>query len=290
MKSGNHFINNLRRYVLIILFVIASIVWYGILFETAHNKNLTLAFLDIGQGDSIFIEAPNGNQILIDGGSGAQILRKLGEVMPIYDREIDVVVATHPDKDHIGGLVDVINRFDVKYFIEPGIIGDTKIFKALEDSVEAHHIKKIIAQRDMKIDLGGGAVLTVLYPDRDVTHIKNTNDGSIVARLTYGDTSAILTGDAPQFVEVRIVSLDGRNLKSNILKLGHHGSRTSTSALFLGAIQPDYAIISAGLNNSYGHPHKEVMDLINKFKILPIGTYEKGTIVFKSDGEIIERQ
>ncbi len=263
-------------------------VWYAVFIETSRTT-LMVAFLDVGQGDSIFIEAPNGNQILIDGGPGAAVLRELHQVMPYYDRSIDVVIATHPDKDHIGGLVDVINRFAVSYFIEPGVLGTTEIFSALENSVDGHHIKKLTARRGMKIDLGDGVVLNILFPDRDVSRVKNTNDGSIVAILSYGTTNVMLTGDAPQSVEIRLVALDGKNLKSNILKLGHHGSRTSSNASFLGNVSPDYAIISAKLNNSYGHPHQEVLALLQKFKIPSIATYESGTIVFKSDGEAFMR-
>src|SRR3989344_2109293 len=283
-----HIKENGRKYILGILFLTACFVWYSMLLEALRTK-LTVAFLDIGQGDSIFIEAPNGNQILIDGGSGASVLRKLSNVMPYYDRSIDVVIATHPDKDHVGGLVDVLNRFSVSYFVEPGVLGTTDVFKSLEKSVESHNVKKVIARRGGNIDLGDGVVLNILFPDHDVSRVKDTNDGSIVARLSYRATSAMLTGDAPQSVEARLVALFGKKLESNILKLGHHGSRTSSSAAFLGYVNPAYAIISAGLNNSYGHPHKEVTYLLEKFKIPTLKTYEDGTIIFKSDGDNIEK-
>ncbi|MEK7558355.1 MAG: MBL fold metallo-hydrolase, partial [Patescibacteria group bacterium] len=196
MNLKEHITKNIKRYVLGILFLTAGFVWYVVFIETTRDK-LTIAFLNIGQGDSIFIEAPNGNQILIDGGPGASVLRELGKIMPFYDRSINVVLATHPDKDHIGGLVDVLDRFAVFYFVEPGVLGTTGIFSALENSVADHNIKKIIARRGGSIDLGNGAVLDILFPDHDVSRVKNTNDGSIVARLSYGETSVMLTGDAP---------------------------------------------------------------------------------------------
>jgi competence protein ComEC len=277
---------NLPLYILVVLFVV-NIFIYSLIFDQGREKLLTVAFLDVGQGDSIFIEAPNGNQMLIDGGANAQVLRELRKVMPFYDRSIDIVIATHPDQDHIGGLVEVVGRYDVKYFLDPGVESETAVYAGLMDNIEENQIERIIARRDTIIDLGDGVTLKVLFPDRDVSGVE-TNDASIITRLVYGESEVMMTGDAPKKIEEYVVSLDGEDLESDVLKVGHHGSKTSTSELFLGFVDPQYAIISAGENNRYGHPHQEVLDILETFDV-PILNTSGGTIVFQSDGTDIWR-
>jgi competence protein ComEC len=275
----------MRRYARIIflaaLLGINALIW---LWPNAHRGFLTVAFLDIGQGDSIYIEAPDGNQILIDGGPDTSVLRRLGEVMPIGDRSIDVVIGTHPDADHIGGLVDVLSRFSVDYVFEPGIPNDTATwssFLAAANEKSDHHI---IARRGMTIDLGSGVVFSILYPDKQITG-DDTNLASIVGKLTFGKTSFMLTGDAPQSVEVHLITLDGNDLKSTVLKPGHHGSKTSSAPQFLDAVDPLYAVISAGKDNKYGHPHQQTIDALNARHITILSTITSGTIIFHSDGD-----
>ncbi|MDP3958430.1 MAG: ComEC/Rec2 family competence protein [bacterium] len=276
---------NARIYVLVLLAVALFFVARELL--GASERLLTVAFLDVGQGDAIFIEAPNGNQLLIDGGAGRSVLRELGGLFSFGDRSIDAVLATHPDKDHIGGLPDVLRRFEVGYFIEPGVPADTGAYKALLEAVSENKITRVLARRGMEVDLGDGVVLQVLYPDHDFGRTKDTNSASIVAKLTYGATEFMLTGDAPLAVEARLVSLDGAGLAADVLKAGHHGSRTSSGAAFVGAVGPAVAVISAGKDNSYGHPHQEVLSLLGRLRIPVVGTYEKGTIVFESDGSSV---
>jgi competence protein ComEC len=269
----------IRSSVLIFLVSANVFIWTA----EAGNKELTVAFLDIGQGDSIFIEAPNGTQVLIDGGRGRQILRALGNVMPLSDRSIDVVIATHPDADHVGGLIDVFDRYDIGMFLEPGVIGDTKTWETLEQRVSDEELAPVLARRGMKLSLDKNVFLYILFPDRNVSHVE-TNSGSIVTRLVYGDSSFIFTGDAPQDVENYLAKLDGENLQSDVLKVGHHGSRTSSSRLFVSIVAPQYGIISAGENNSYGHPHLEVLDILSDFDVEILKTYEIGNIIFTSNG------
>src|SRR3989344_6757927 len=211
----------IRFYVLLFLAFTACLIWYAV-FREDRGGVLSVSFLDIGQGDAIFIDAPNGNQVLIDGGSGAGVLRALGKAMPFYDRSIDMVVATHPDQDHIGGLAEVFKRFDVLAYMDPAIPNDTGAFVALQSAVEAENIEhKVVARRGMKIILSKSAYIEVLFPDRDVSGVSNTNDGSIVAKLVYGNTEVMLTGDSPEKIEKYLASIDGLHLKSDILKLGH---------------------------------------------------------------------
>ncbi len=251
---------------------------------------MTVAFLNIGQGDAIFIESPNGNQMLIDGGppSGA-LSREIGKLMPFYDRSIDMIMVSNPDKDHLGGFVDLVNSYNVASVIEPGTTGASSEARVLKKEIENKKIKYFSARRGERIMLGDGAYLEVLFPDRDVSGV-STNDGSIVGRLVYGKTSIMFTGDAPQNVEKYLTLLDSKNLKSDVLKVGHHGSRTSSSEEFVGFISPTYAVISDGKGNSYGHPHKETLATLEKFGVDILRTDQVGTIVMESDGEKVVLQ
>ncbi|GMQ95063.1 MAG: hypothetical protein BMS9Abin13_173 [Patescibacteria group bacterium] len=272
-------------YLLGVLFLANTLIWFAV-FQESRDSVLTVAFLDVGQGDAIFIEAPDGTQVLLDGGPGGSVLRQLGEVMPFYDRSIDMVIASHPDQDHTGGLPAVLERFDIGVVMGPGVGSDTAVYKEFEGLVREQKIQKVMARRGMRVVLGGGVYMDILFPDRD-TFGWDTNNASIIARLVYGNVSFLLTGDAPKRIEEYVVALEGERLNADILKLGHHGSKTSTSEVFLGIVSPQYAIISAGVDNRYGHPHKEVTDMLKEFDILSLATYESGTIVIKSDGENI---
>ena len=273
-----------------VLALITICVWYAV-FAEDRSGILTVSFLTIGQGDAIFIDAPSGRQVLIDGGPNRSVLRELSRVMPWYDRSIDVVIATHPDADHINGLVDVFSRYTVSYAMQSSVQdpgGPDEV--ALERAIaEEEGVQKMTAQRGLIIDLGDGAYIEILFPDRGVSHVE-TNTGSIVARLVYGDTSLMLTGDSPQTIEKYLVQLDGARLESNVLKAGHHGSRTSSSLLFVGFVSPDDAVFSRGCDNSYGHPHQEVVDLFKRFNIPTLDTCTDGRVTFVSDGQKVTRK
>ncbi|MEK7157820.1 MAG: ComEC/Rec2 family competence protein [Patescibacteria group bacterium] len=281
MKSSNKF----KLYFLLGFLVANIFIWHTVAMEDRRGV-LKVSFLDIGQGDAIFIEAPNGNQVLIDGGSNKAVLKELGKVMPFYDRTIEAVIATHPDKDHIGGLIEVLKNYRTDFVMEPGVSSDTGAFQELEKTIKEKNLPKILARRGMSLSLGEGVYLNILFPDRD-NEDWETNTASIVTKLTYGDTSFLLTGDSPIAIEKYLSMIDGKNLKSDVLKAGHHGSRTSTSESFASLVSPEYAVISAGKDNRYGHPHKEVLDILEKIKATILKTYELGTISFSSDGEKI---
>lgn len=272
-----------RYYLLGILFLVTSLVWYAVWAE--GNDKLKVAFLDVGQGDAIFIEAPNGNQILIDGGSNKAVLSQLSKVMPFYDRSIDVVMMTHPDSDHVNGLVDVMRRYEVGVFVDSGPESDNPAYKEVEDIAAAGDTKSLDVIRGYRINLDEGVYLDILSPPLAGENFKD-NDGSLVARLVYGNTSFLLTGDMEKNME-RFLVAGGANIKSDVLKVGHHGSRTSTSEAFLGFVSPQYTVISAGANNRYGHPHKEALELLNKFKTQILRTDLEGAILMLSDGENI---
>lgn len=275
----------LRISILSILLLINVLIYYAVYFES-RDRTLTVAFLDVGQGDSIYIQAPNGNQIIFDGGPNSKILSELSKLMPFYDRSIDMLIITNPDKDHYAGFIDLLRRYSIGSVLESGTETSTETYEMLEASIKAYNIPDRLAQRGMRIILDDetGVYIDVFFPDRDVSGMK-TNDGSIVARLVYGKTSVMLTGDSPQSIENYLTDVFGKNLKSDVLKVGHHGSRTSTGELFLGYVAPAFAVISDGKGNSYGHPHQETLDNLAKFDVKVFRTDELGTIVMKSDGE-----
>ena len=268
---------------IVALAFMVSVIWFAA-FREARNGLLTVSFLNIGQGDSIFIDAPSGRQVLIDGGPNSVVLRELSKKMPWWDRSIDVVIPTHPDADHVGGLIDVLARYRISTIINSSVEGDTKTFSALNSAIENEHAQKIVAMRGQVLDLGGGTRLEILFPDRPVPNL-DTNDACVVARLVYGETAFMFPCDAPQSIEKYLVQLDGENLQANVLKAGHHGSRTSSSELFVGYVSPEFAVFSRGCDNKYGHPHKEVIDTFEKFDISVLDTCANGTITFVSDGQ-----
>lgn len=280
-----HKVAHIRLTILGILLV-ATVTLWGIVFREERGGVLTVAFLNIGQGDAIYIEAPNGRQMLVDGGPTRAVLSELSKVMPWYDRSIDVLLVTNPDKDHMAGFIDVLRSYTVDAIFESGTFPGTQVYKELEQTITDVGVKKLLAKRGMTIWFDTDTKLTILYPDRDVSTL-TSNDGSIVAKLSYGNTSVMLTGDAPQGVEKWLIQLDGNVLKSNVLKVGHHGSRTSTSPEFVGFVSPSFAVISDGVRNKYGHPHKETLDTLAKFGVPVYRTDLEGTIVMHSDGEQI---
>ena len=274
-----------------VIVILLAILDGALLFALAlaMPQTLRVSFLDVGQGDAVFIETPNGNQLLYDAGppSGA-VLRALGREMPFWDNSIDVAVLSHPDMDHIGGFPDVFRRYDIGVVLEPGVSSENGVYDETIRAINSEHAGHIIAQQGMSIDLGGGVVADILYPDHDTTGTE-TNSASVVLHIQYGDTSFLLSGDLPQQQEEYIVRQFGGALHANVLKIGHHGSRTSTSKYWLSAVTPDFAVISAGRANRYGHPHKEVTTLLDEMKIPTLITAQEGTITFTSDGEVVTR-
>ncbi|TSC62328.1 MAG: Beta-lactamase domain protein [Parcubacteria group bacterium Gr01-1014_48] len=276
---------NIQFIVLAFLFAVTTGIVYATILED-RGHILKVAFLDIGQGDAIYIEAPNGNQVLIDGGKNKAVLSELSKIMPLYDRSIDMVIGTHPDQDHIGGLPYVLKNYTVALLLDPALKKESGTYEALLSAARKHGTRYIVARRGQRFVLDRDIVLSILFPDRDMPHV-DTNIASIVAKLTYGNTSFLFTGDSPKNVEAYLLVLDDKALDVDVLKVGHHGSRTSSGEKFLKIVTPMVSVISAGKNNEYGHPHKEVLAGLTSVGAKILGTYEKGTIVLFSDGEKI---
>ncbi len=281
-----------RAYVAVGLLLFITIgIWAAVLQESKSGV-LTVAVLDVGQGDSIYIQSPTGVEVIIDGGPNNAILRELPKVMKPFDREVDAIIATHPDADHIAGFIDLLARYEIKNFIEPGIYKDTVTAQRLEEEVDESKIPRYKAVRGMLLDLGGGARLRILSPDFDVSVLSSNkaNEGGIVAQLVYASTTVLFMADVPAKVESHLVEIDGENLDSDILKIGHHGSRTSTDDEFVSVVTPDVAIISVGSDNRYGHPTEDVLDTLASHNIKTLRTDLEGTIKFISNGREFVRQ
>jgi len=283
MRSAfSHIKAHFKWYSLIFL-VIVSLILRFVVFREDRKGIMTVAFLDIGQGDSIFIESPTGVQVIVDGGPAKNLMKEIPHVLPFYDRHIDMIVVTNPDKDHYEGFIGFLKKYSVDVILEPGTTNPSETYTTLENEIKDLHIPKVIARKGELVDLGGGVYLEIIFPDRDVSGL-TANDGSLVMKLVYGETRVMLQGDSTAKIEEYLVS-KGEDLDADILKTGHHGSKTSTTGTYVEAVSPEWAVISAGFGNSYGHPHKETLDTLNKEKIKILGTYDLGRIIFKSDGK-----
>lgn len=264
-------------FIALLLGVIALGLFLGLI--RYEDTQIKVVFLSVGQGDAILIESGR-QQILIDGGRhGDVLLAALGQEMPFYDHTIDVVIATHPDADHIGGFPLLFERYQVGEFIETGALetNDTAISKAVGEGVATHHILHTTPGRlGTNIELAQGGILTLLYPKAlPLPDDLETNDGSIVSRFVFGDTSFLLTGDLPH-EETFLPDVPA----TDILKVAHHGSHYSTSDAWLDLIHPKEAIISVG-KNTYGHPAPEVMDRLRQRGITTYRTDTLGSIVYQ---------
>lgn len=275
-------------YILIAIGVIIFFIFYVNILKNKKEPYLKVVFLDVGQGDAIFIQTPNKKQMLIDTGKDAKILESLSRQMPFADRSIDMVLVTHKDLDHVGGLPALSRNYNISNILESDL--DVKSENVeINDFLNSTKISKTKISRGSKIllDKDKNIYLEIMYPDNGVQN-EGQNETSVVARLVYDKKIFLFTGDANIYSESLIMWAEqGRSIDVDILKLGHHGAKTSSSLLWLEKTKPEMAIISAGKNNSYGHPHKEVLERLKKLNIPYLATYEKGSITIKTDGQNI---
>lgn len=267
-------------YSVIIILLASSLILAVIIFHR-NNQQLKVVFLDIGQGDAILIQK-GSTQILIDGGPSSQReLEELGKYVPFWDRKIEAVIATHPDQDHIGGLIGVLKTYEVAEEIDTGARGNSQTYKNLKQLVTDKKIDHIKAQRGMNLKIDDKNILSILYPGPDLVNNPNdTNADSVVAKLTMDNGKSILfTGDFPTEEDRRIFS-SGVDLSADILKVAHHGSKYATSDAFLDRVKPEEAVISVGAGNRYGHPAGGVLDRLDKHGILVKRTDEMGDIEY----------
>ena len=275
-----------------ILLLILNVVIWATLAQASERRSgiLAVSFLDIGQGDSIYIEAPNGRQMIIDGGPNESLMSALPDVLQYGDKTIDVLVVTNPDADHYSGFLPLIDSYEIGAIVESGTTSDTALYNSFQDLISEKgtlHLEAYAGQRII-LDKENDVYLEILFPDRDVA-AWDSNDGSIVSKLVYGSTSVLLTGDSTKLTEGIVVS--GSDLSGvDILKAGHHGSKTSTGLPLLQESKPSVVVISAGENNKYGHPDEETIENLNEMNIPYLVTMDEGTITFISDGEKFTRK
>ncbi len=247
----------------------------------ALDSPLCVHYIDAGQGDSIFVKLPNGETLLIDAGDNEAGVDVVGYLKDLKVNKIDYLVATHPHSDHIGGMDDVINKFDVKAMYMPKVSHNTVTFSSLLDAIEEKDVKLKVAKAGVNILKEENLSIDILSPD-DRTY-EDMNNYSAVLKITYGNTGFLFMGDAEKEIENKLKS----NLKSDVIKVGHHGSDTSTGEKFLKKVSPEVAVISVGEENDYGHPHDKVVERLKKHNIKIFRTDYDGTVVIGSDGEKI---
>lgn len=245
------------------------------------NDELRVSFIDVGQGDSEFIELPNGETMLIDAGTNETGKNVVDYIKSLGYTSINYVVGTHPHEDHIGGLDDVIKTFDIGSIYMPKVTADTKTFEDVLNAAESKNLMINTAKSGVSIMNTEDLSVKFLAPTLD--SYENTNDYSAVVKVVYGETSYLFTGDAEEFSENLITD----DVNADVLKVGHHGSSTSTSTEFLKKVSPASAVISCGKDNSYGHPHSETLQKLADMGTAVYRTDELGTIVSVSDGKTI---
>ncbi|PIR72230.1 MAG: hypothetical protein COU42_01790 [Candidatus Nealsonbacteria bacterium CG10_big_fil_rev_8_21_14_0_10_36_24] len=274
------------KFILSILVFLNIIAWTTV-FHLSQPRVLKVVFFDVGQGDSIFIETPQRLQVLIDGGPDLTVLEKLAKEMPFYDRTIDLLILSHPEKDHLFGLLEVLKRYKVKNILWTGIIRNTAEWQEWKNLIEKERAEIKIAEAGQKIILQENPLVlfNILYPfeNLDSKEVENSNDTSIIASLIFGAHSLLFTGDITKKTEQELIAQDVY-LNSVVLKIAHHGSKTSSSEEFLESVSPEVAVLSVG-ENKYGHPSPEVLANFEKFGIPVLITKEVGDIKIISDGE-----
>lgn len=245
------------------------------------NGNLRVNYIDVGQGDSEFIEFPNGETMLIDAGTNESGQTVVNYIKSLGYTSVDYVIGTHPHEDHIGGLDDVINSFDIGKIYMPKVTTDTKTFEDVLDAVENKNLTINTAKSGVVITETDDFSVKIVAPVSE--QYDDLNNYSAVVKISYKDNSFLFTGDAEELSENQITD----DISADVLKAGHHGSSTSSSDKFLDRVCPSTVVISCGEDNSYGHPHKETIEKLNSRNIKYYRTDINGTVVATSDGSTI---
>lgn len=273
------------KYIFYILLI--TIILFGLFYYQNFDNKLKIYVLDVGQGDSILIKTPNKQNILIDGGPDNKVLAQLGKQMSFYERNIDILILTHPHSDHVVGLNEILKRYQIKSIYITGVIHTSPDYLEFLKLIKEKNI--VFVDQKFNIDLGEELALNVLYPFYDFKNkkVENLNNTSIVCQLEYKDFKTLLMGDAEIEVEEDLIR-NNIDLESDILKIGHHGSSTSSSQEFLETVNPKIAVISVGQDNKFNHPSLRTINRLKKMGIEIFRTDYLGTIIIKSDGKDFE--
>lgn len=289
-----------KKIFLLAVFILTGLGVLSIV-QSQNLGKLRFIFCDVGQGDGMLVITPSGKQIVVDGGPGTKIVDCLSRHMPFWDRTIEMMVLTHPQKDHMEGQVEIFARYQVEKVISTGIKSESELYRVWEKELRAEManiynpkagdlliIESIRGHTPKEVGpLQGNLTLEILWPDAVSLALwqseppKDLNDSSIVTRLKYGQVCAYLTGDITREILEKVV-----DKQCQILKIAHHGSKTGTNEKILDLVKPKVAIIQVG-KNSYGHPHKEVLDLLSASKVRVLRNDKDGTIEINSNGKTL---
>jgi len=255
--------------VIIAILIFANIISWSIVFDSEKPRNLETCFFDVGQGDSILIKTPYNQQILIDGGPSS-VAKKLSSKMSLMDKTIDLVVLTHPHSDHLYGLLEVFDKFQIKNLLWTGQEYEGKAFDKLKNLIEKEGANVFIAKKGLKISFDENGFLEVLHPltslENSLVDSATANNSSIVLMLNHFGDKILFTGDISSKQELSILK-DNQDVSADILKVSHHGSKSATSDYFLQSVSPALAVISVGENNYYGHPAPETLNKLKDIKV-----------------------
>ncbi|MFH1426991.1 MAG: MBL fold metallo-hydrolase [Patescibacteria group bacterium] len=288
--------------VLGIILVLISVPAFWLTFQA--GADLEVNFLDVGQGDSILIKTPMGQNLLIDGGPGNAVIKELSKNLAFWDKTVDLMILTHPHDDHVTGLIEVIKRYKVNKILYTGAVHSAPNYLTWLELIRDKKIPLVIIDRPQVINLGEECYLDILYPQESFLgkEVNNLNNSSIVARLVYGQTKFLFMGDAEFEVEEILVETQNNkseqinntvetqdfvSLRVDILKVGHHGSDTSSSEEFLKYVKPAMAVIQVGKDNYFNHPGLRVIKRLERSGAEIFRNDEMGTVKLKSDGRKI---
>lgn len=283
--------NKLQKFLYI--FGIVALVIIIVLFWLyyAPAKELSVSFLDVGQGDAILIQSPFGQNILIDGGPDDKVIAELSKELAWHDRTIDLMILTHPHDDHVNGLNFILDRFAVNKILYTGVSHTAPGYIDWLEKIKAKKIPLLIVDRPQSINLGENCRLEIIYPFTSFLGkaTDNLNNTSIVAKLIYQDTVILLTGDIEEEAEKEIIQKN-TNISAQVMKAAHHGSNTSNTEDFLKAVKPNSVVISAGKDNQFNHPSRRVIKRLERSGVEIYRTDNDGTIKFVSNGKQIDKK
>lgn len=265
--------------ILSLLFAFVLIVSISLPSASANTKQLEVHFINVGQGDATLIKAPGGKTMLVDGGPNSAGDDVVAYLKAKGIKSLDYVVATHPDADHIGGLIDVLKSIPVKNFIDSGKAHTTDTYFEMLTLIDKKNIKYHVPTTGKTYQLDPKMKLDVLYANENAS---DNNDASIVLKVTYNKVSFLLMGDAS--VEIEDALMATKDVTATVLKAGHHGSNTSSSAKFISKVKPKVGILSYGKNNSYGHPHAAIPSRLKNVGAKVYETAKHCNIIVKTDG------
>ncbi len=250
------------------------------------QSGLSVVVLDVGQGDSLLIRSPAGKTMLIDAGDGKRVAESviLPELRKLGVSRLDYLLLTHPDQDHVGGMPTVLNALPADTAVLSGQVSTNSAYRDWLSLIQRGKVRAVKASRGTMLDMGEGVSVEVLNPPDKL--FEQDNENSLILRLVYGQIGFLLMGDAEREAIAAMLDAD-LNLKSTVLKVGHHGSSNATNSALLGAVDPRYALISVGADNRFGHPHRETLDLLSERGVKVYRTDQRGTITVQTDGESV---